>query len=78
MIKYQFETNSSYFQNAYCGTVRIGFIERNRFGSWRWSMSLRENFGKEDDEEAAKESLEKAFKHWCECAGLEFNNGGKS
>jgi hypothetical protein len=59
---------------AYCGECRVGYVE-SRGPRWLWQLSIADsvmlNFGREDDEVAAKEALESTFDHWLASAGLQ-------
>jgi len=64
-------------QAAYCGAVRIGYIDRTAPDRWIWSLNtIQPEGGRAADivttEEAAKRALAEALVDWLDAAGLQF------
>lgn len=74
MITYR-PNRTGTLQAAYLGTVRVGYVEERASGQWIWqTIFVRPEGGgyngKEDDETTAKACLERAVRHWMDCARL--------
>lgn len=75
MITYR-PNRTGTLQAAYLGTVRVGYVEQRALaGAWIWqTIFVRPEGGgyngKEDNEDSAKDALEKAVRHWLDCANL--------
>ena len=64
---------------AYCGACRVGYVEMGMF-QWRWQLIVLKPeggayWGRGEDEQDAKDRLEKNFQHWMTSAGLKEKNG---
>ncbi len=60
-------------QAAYSHLMRIGYVETIRDNKYRWQLIFvpgPQYMGWEETEEAAKDELEKRYRHWLTSAGL--------
>lgn len=73
-----YRTNKSgELQAAYCGLVRIGYVECSKPGRWVWTLNMLQPLGGRAtgitvSEETAKAALRGALVDWVKAAGLEF------
>lgn len=63
-------------QAAYCGSVRVGYVESTASERWLWSLNTIQPKGGrasgiEESEHLAKDALEHRWTLWLEAAGLQ-------